>query len=123
MIMVHGDDKGLVLPPRIAPCQVICIPIPNSKLTDEQRQGLTGKIEEMTKVLEDADVLTKSDDRENYTPGWKYNHWELKGVPIRLEIGMRDVEAGTCVFAKRHDGSKCTVPMADVVAQARAAFD
>jgi prolyl-tRNA synthetase len=66
--------------------QVICIPIPNSKLTDEQRTGLTAKIDEITLMLEDASVRAKSDTSENHTPGWKYNHWELKGVPIRLEV-------------------------------------
>lgn len=66
--------------------QVICIPIPNSKLTDEQRSGLNGKILEITDALCNADVRAQNDTRDNYTPGWKYNHWELKGVPIRLEV-------------------------------------
>src|SRR4051812_41016934 len=77
MIMVHGDDDGLVLPPRVAPIQVVLIPIV-FKGNEEQ---VRGQANELGKVLTDAGVRVEVDDRDNYNPGWKYNHWELKGVP------------------------------------------
>mmetsp|Transcript_32826 Transcript_32826/g.93157 ORF Transcript_32826/g.93157 Transcript_32826/m.93157 type:complete len:545 (-) Transcript_32826:388-2022(-) len=120
MIMVHGDDKGLVLPPRVAPCQVICIPIPNSKLTDEQRAALTERIEEMTKQLAGAGVRAQSDTRVNYTPGWKYNHWELKGVPIRLEVGQRDMDSGKAVLVRRDTGEKVFIEQATMLEEIQA---
>lgn len=123
MIMVHGDDKGLVLPPRVAPCQVICIPIPNSKLTPEQRVGLTAKIDEVTALLAAADVRAQSDTRENYTPGWKYNHWELKGVPIRLEIGQRDIDNGKAVLVRRDTGEKLFIEQANLLAEVQGLLD
>jgi len=120
MVMVHGDDKGLVLPPRVAPCQVICIPIPNSKMTPEQREGLNAKIDEVTAGLAAAGVRTKSDTRENYTPGWKYNHWELKGIPIRLEIGQRDIDNGKAVLVRRDTGEKIFIEQTALLEEVQA---
>jgi len=89
MVMVHSDDKGLVLPPRIAPLQVVIVPI-SYKETDSDKQAkiASGIVESLTQ----AGIRVHVDDRANYNPGWKYNYWELKGVPLRLELGPKDVE-------------------------------
>ncbi len=86
MVMVHGDDKGLVLPPRVAPIQVVVIPVP-FKGIDPSDECL-----KVVHQLQQADIRVKEDLRDNYSPGWKYSHWELKGVPLRIEIGPRDIE-------------------------------
>jgi prolyl-tRNA synthetase len=87
--MVHSDNKGLVLPPRVAQTQVVFVPI---TYKDDDSAAIIGKINELTKVLKAAGVRTYCDDRDNYNPGWKFNHWELKGTPIRLELGKKDFE-------------------------------
>ncbi|KAL4100124.1 hypothetical protein PRIC1_007920 [Phytophthora ramorum] len=89
MIMVHGDDKGLVLPPRVAPVQVIVVPIP-FKNQDEVEE-IFAKADEIVDKLAGAGVRIEADKRRVYTPGWKYNHWELKGVPLRFEVGPKDI--------------------------------
>uniref|UniRef100_A0A7R9VIU9 proline--tRNA ligase n=1 Tax=Chlamydomonas euryale TaxID=1486919 RepID=A0A7R9VIU9_9CHLO len=114
MIMTHGDDKGLVLPPRAAPKQVVIITIPNSKTTPEGLAAMTEKAAELHAALEAAGVRVVSDTRENYTPGWKYNHWELKGVPVRLELGPKDMEKGVAVLARRDTGTKEEAAWGDV---------
>lgn len=81
MIMVHGDNNGLVLPPRVAPLQAVIVPI-----FGKDNSGVNKVAPELLKVLQDAGVRVKYDDRDNYNPGWKYNHWELKGIPIRIEV-------------------------------------
>lgn len=102
MAMVHGDDKGLVLPPRIAPLQVVIVPI--------VRKGMEAKVIEgadaLAAELQAAGIRVKSDSRDDKNPGWKFNYWELKGVPLRLELGPRDLEAGTVVSTRRVDGVK-----------------
>uniref|UniRef100_A0A6T5V5E6 proline--tRNA ligase n=2 Tax=Eukaryota TaxID=2759 RepID=A0A6T5V5E6_9EUKA len=113
--MVHGDDKGLVLPPRVAPTQVVIIPIPNSKMSEEARQKLQDQCEAFFKDLKAAGVRVKMDDRLNYTPGWKYSHWELKGVPLRLEIGPKDLDKEQAVLARRDTGKKDFVPWSETV--------
>jgi len=108
MIMMHGDDKGLVLPPKIAPLQAVIVPI---------------FYKEKDKVLEEAkkinDLLSTSfdvelDSREEYTPGWKFNEWEMKGVPIRIEIGPKDIEKKQVVVVRRDTGVKSFVPVAEL---------
>jgi prolyl-tRNA synthetase len=98
VVMVHGDDKGLVLPPKIASCQVVVVPIPyknvERKLIMEKARDILGK-------LEGSEISAIFDDREEYTPGWKFNHWEVKGVPIRIEIGPRDVKNKQVTVARR----------------------
>ena len=84
--MVHGDNKGLVLPPRVAPVQIIVIPVP-FKGNDPSEECLR-----VTRQLQEAGFRAKDDVRDNHKAGWKYSHWELKGVPIRIEIGPRDIE-------------------------------
>eukprot|EP00891_Asterochloris_glomerata_P006360 jgi/Astpho2/6360/fgenesh1_pm.00091_%23_8_t len=106
MIMVHGDDKGIVMPPRVAPTQVVVIPILNSKMSDADKQGMLQRAEDIKASLKKAGVRVQSDSRENYTPGWKYNHWELKGVPLRLELGPRDMQEQKVMAARRDTGAK-----------------
>ena len=110
IIMVHGDDNGLVLPPKIAPIQVVVIPVAQHK------EGVLDKAWEISKAL-GKDFRVKVDDLDGYSPGWKFNQWEMKGVPIRLEIGPRDIENGQCVLARRDTGEKIQVSL-DNVAQA-----
>eukprot|EP00245_Coleochaete_scutata_P004797 TRINITY_DN17796_c0_g1_i1.p1 TRINITY_DN17796_c0_g1~~TRINITY_DN17796_c0_g1_i1.p1 ORF type:complete len:545 (-),score=127.98 TRINITY_DN17796_c0_g1_i1:357-1991(-) len=102
MVMVHGDDKGLVLPPRVAPVQAIVVPIPFKDV------DTTGPAVELAAKLKRAGFRAKADDRKNYTPPWKYNHWELKGVPVRVEIGPRDMAANQVVLVRRDTGAKET---------------
>jgi prolyl-tRNA synthetase len=88
IIMTHGDDKGLVLPPRLAPIQVVIIPIYRD---DEQKSQVLPVVEEVRRDLEKVGIRSKVDDREGHTPGWKFNDWEMRGVPLRIEIGPKDV--------------------------------
>jgi prolyl-tRNA synthetase len=107
IIMVHGDDNGLVLPPKIAPIQVVIIPIAQHK------EGVLDKAWELNEILK-KDYRTKVDDQDGYSPGWKFNQWEMKGVPIRLEIGPRDIENGECVLARRDTGEKVQVSLENI---------
>jgi len=103
MVMTHGDDKGLVLPPRVAPVQVVIIPIPYK---DEGIQEGVVKCNELARIMEKEGIRVHVDDRDNYTPGWKYNNWEVKGVPIRCELGPRDLKNGTVRLVRRDTGDK-----------------
>ena len=103
MVMVHGDDTGLVLPPRIAPVQVVIVPIVSKKFTQESADPYCQALFE---ELSAAGVRVKYDDRDLYNPGWKYNHWEQKGVPIRMEVGPRDVERKSVRMVLRYNGEK-----------------
>ena len=111
IIMAHGDDKGLNLPPKLAPYQVVIIPItPNedsSSMILESAQKIVNEI--------DGDFRVHIDDRDNISPGFKFNEWELKGVPLRLEIGPRDIENNSVVFSRR-DGveGKFNVPISEI---------
>lgn len=107
IIMVHGDDNGLVLPPKIAPIQVVIIPVAQHK------EGVLDKAWELSKAL-DKEYRVKVDDLEGNSPGWKFNQWEMKGVPIRLEIGPRDIENGQCVLARRDTGEKVQVSLENI---------
>ncbi|CAN6458629.1 unnamed protein product [Victoria cruziana] len=98
IIMTHGDDAGLMLPPRIAPIQVIIVPI--WKKGDE-KEGVLSAASRMEGALKSAGVKVKLDRSEQKTPGWKFNFWEMKGVPLRIEIGPRDVSSGTVVISRR----------------------
>jgi len=110
LVLTHGDDKGLILPPKIAPIQIVIVPIAAEK---------NPKVNEVSlKIKED---LTKKgfkatyDNRENLRPGFKFNDWELKGVPIRIEIGPRDLEEDSCMIARRDDGSKKKVKIENII--------
>ena len=103
MVMVHGDDKGLVLPPRAAQIQVVIVPCGITvKTSQETRDELMDKCTEMGVELKSAGIRVHVDLRDNVTPGFKYNHWELKGVPIRLELGPKDLKKG-CTRCVRRD--------------------
>jgi len=108
MVMVHGDDKGLVMPPRVSPLQAVIVPIISKKLTLEQANPYCDAI---LKDLEEQGIRAKYDDRTMYNPGWKYNHWEQKGVPIRLEVGPMDVEKKSVRVVIRHNGEKVDMPI------------
>jgi len=102
MIMVHGDDKGLVLPPQVAGLQVVIVPVGiKSSTPAEDRQALNTTAAAYTAKLEQAGIRVRLDDRDQ-TPGWKFNYWEMKGVPVRLEIGPMDITKGEFVMAKRN---------------------
>ncbi|MEZ4726543.1 MAG: proline--tRNA ligase [Caldilineaceae bacterium] len=98
IIMTHGDDNGLILPPRLAPYQVVMVPIYRK---EEEKSAVLAATEHMQQKLVDAGVRVKVDDRENLTPGFKYNDWELRGVPLRMEIGPRDVANNVVMLARR----------------------
>ncbi|WP_374019877.1 proline--tRNA ligase [Paenibacillus thiaminolyticus] len=102
LIMVHGDDRGLVLPPKVAPTQVIMIPIGPAKLRDQ----VVGRADELFAELKRAGIRVRMDDRSDISPGWKFNEYEMRGVPVRLEIGPRDMENGVCVLVSRVSGEK-----------------
>ena len=103
MIMVHGDDKGLVLPPRVAPIQVVIIPIYHS---DEEKKTILEKSRQIQGELIGMNVRVHLDDRDQVTPGFKFNDWEMKGIPIRIELGARDIAEGKIVLARRDTGEK-----------------
>ena len=98
LIMAHSDDHGLVLPPRLAPTQVVIVPIYK---TPEQQSLVVDKAREIRDQLQKAGISVKLDDRDTYKPGWKFNEYEFKGVPVRIAIGPRDVENGTLEVARR----------------------
>ena len=94
VIMAHGDNRGLRLPPAVAPIQIIVVPVAM------QKEGVLEKANELADSLKDK-FRVKIDDRDNVSPGFKFNEWELKGVPVRIEYGPRDIEAGKCVVVRR----------------------
>jgi len=106
LVMVHGDDKGLVLPPKVAPYQVVIVPIFYKEI---ERDLILNKAREVSEKLEKNGVATILDDRAEYTPGWKFHEWELKGVPVRIEIGPRDVEKKQVVAARRDASERVEV--------------
>jgi prolyl-tRNA synthetase len=115
MVMVHGDDKGLVLPPMVASIQIVIIPCGiTSQTSMEDRDRLLNTIEELVKSLAAMGLRVKADTRDNYTPGWKFNHWELKGVPIRLELGPRDLERREIVAYRRDTREREVFPLAEL---------
>ncbi len=118
IVMVHGDEKGLKLPPKLAPIQVIIVPIWKN---EEEKEKVLAWIEELKPQLKAFRV--KVDDREEYTPGWKFNEWELRGVPLRIEIGPRDVEAGQVVFARRDTGEKWAISTDDLGSKVEKALE
>lgn len=103
LIMAHSDDEGLVLPPKLAPIQVVIVPI--SK-TEEQLDAIRNKVKDLQKTLLDKGVSVKFDDKDNQSPGFKFAEYELKGVPVRIAIGPRDLENGTAEVARRDTKTK-----------------
>ena len=106
LVMAHSDDEGLVLPPRLAPIQVVIVPIYK---TDEEQQKIAEVAENLKKSLKKKRITVKFDDRDTHKPGFKFAEWELKGVPLRIAIGPRDLENGTVELARRDTKEKQTV--------------
>jgi prolyl-tRNA synthetase len=111
MIMVHGDDKGLVLPPNVAPMQVVIVPIYKN---DEGKEKVLPKVEEIREKLESKEIRVHVDDRSELSPGYKFNDWELKGVPIRIEVGPKDIEKQSIVIAKRYNREKSSLNFSEI---------
>lgn len=107
VVMVHGDDRGLVLPPRIAPAQVVIIPIFYS---EEEKKSVVSKCREIEERLLKKGFSAQADLREDYTPGWKYNDWELKGVPLRVEVGPRDLRENMLIVFRRDELKRVRIP-------------
>ena len=118
-IMVHGDDSGLVLPPRVAPYQVVIVPIPRGNW----QETVLPKAREIQQQLVAGGVRVTLDDRDAYTPGWKFAEWELRGVPLRLEIGPKDLEKSQVLVARRDTREKLGVPMDGLVGRIGALLD
>jgi bifunctional glutamyl/prolyl-tRNA synthetase len=117
MIMIHADNKGLVLPPRAACVQVVIVPCGITVgLSEEARNNLQASCDALENALKGAGIKVKGDYRNNYSPGWKFNHWELKGVPVRVELGPKDIEKQQIVAVRRDTGEKVTLPR-DAAAQ------
>ncbi len=106
MVMVHGDDKGLIIPPKVAPVQIVIVPIP---FKGAEAVAIASKVKEIAESLKMKGFSVILDDREEYTPGWKFHQWELKGVPIRIELGPRDIKQGQVVMVRRDTGQKTPV--------------
>lgn len=102
LIMVHGDDSGLIIPPKIAPHQVVIVPI----FYGEEQSAVVAKAHELKEMLKKSGIRVKVDDRDEYTPGWKFSEWELRGVPLRLEIGPRDLASSEAVLVRRDTREK-----------------
>jgi prolyl-tRNA synthetase len=117
IIMAHGDERGLKLPPDVAPYQVIILPIAAYK------GGVMEKCEEAFEALKAAGIRVKLDDRDHLSPGWKFNEWELKGVPLRLEIGPRDIEKGAASYMRRDTFEKGTLELDSLVPGIKALLD
>ena len=118
MVMIHGDDRGLVLPPRVAETQVAIVPVGvTAKTTDEERASLHAQADAIAAVLEDVGIRVACDKRDGYSPGWKFNDWELRGVPLRIELGPGEV-AGHFVTTSRRDVAgkegKGTIPITEL---------
>lgn len=116
IIMVHGDNSGLVLPPRVAPTQVMIVPI------RQQAEGVLEKAEEIRQALAAAGIRVKVDDTEK-SPGWKFAEQEMRGIPVRVEIGPKDIEAGKAVIARRDTGEKQEVTITELAAKIPALLD
>nr|XP_043610282.1 proline--tRNA ligase, cytoplasmic-like isoform X2 [Erigeron canadensis] len=121
MVMVHSDDKGLVMPPKVSAVQVIVINVPHND-SDVNRK-IENACLETVEALCAMGIRVKQDPRDNYTPGWKYAHWEMKGVPLRIEIGSRDLENKQVRTVRRDNGAKVNVPMAGLADTVKVMLD
>ena len=118
LIMAHSDDKGLVLPPRLAPTEVVIVPI----FKNETKEAVTAFVRKLRDTLAPGFRVLLDDDDQN-TPGWKFSEYELQGVPLRVEAGPRDMEKGQIVVARRDTGEKTFVPVAEAPVRLRALLD
>jgi prolyl-tRNA synthetase len=120
LIMTHSDNDGLVLPPRIAPIQVVVVPIWKN---EGDKMAVFSEIKDIVKELEKVDVRIKIDDREYCTPGFKFHEWEAKGVPLRVEVGPRDVANESLVVARRDTKEKVTISRSKMTGEIRRLLD
>jgi prolyl-tRNA synthetase len=111
LIMVHGDDKGLILPPKVAPVQVVIVPI---LYADKDNVTVIAKAKQIKELLLAESISVHLDDRAEYTPGYKFNDWEMKGVPLRIEIGPKDIEKKKVMIARRDTGEKSSIDESEV---------
>ncbi|KAI8988224.1 hypothetical protein BDF20DRAFT_813883 [Mycotypha africana] len=112
LVMTHGDDKGLVLPPRVALIQTVIVPCGLTvKTTKEESDKIFDACQEVASRLKKAGIKSKADLRENYTPGFKFNHWEMRGVPLRLELGPKDLQKQQATLVRRDTGVRFSVPL------------
>jgi len=120
MILIHGDDRGLVIPPRVADVQVVIVPVGvTAKMAEADKQKLYDQIDSIRRQLEeDAHLRVECDYREGYSPGYKFNDWEMKGVPLRIEFGPKDAEKGVVTTSRRDqppgNDAKSTIPLTDL---------
>jgi len=112
LIMIHGDDKGFLLPPKIAPEQIVIVPI---YYKDVEKKSVLKKAEDIKVKLQENNFSVIIDNREGYTPGWKFNEWELKGVPLRMEIGPRDIKNKQVVLVRRDTNEKINAKERDLI--------
>lgn len=117
LIMTHGDDRGLKLPPKIAPIQAVIVPILGKKA-----ETVLNKAQELYSSLKN-EILIELDDRNEYTPGWKFNEWEMKGVPVRIEIGPRDIKNEQVVLVRRDTGEKTIVSESELLSHLKSLLD
>lgn len=116
MIMIHADNQGLVLPPRVASVQIVIVPCGLTvSLAEADKNALQEACDKLEKDLKAVNIKVKGDYRSNYSPGWKFNHWELKGVPIRIEYGPKDLKNKQIVAVRRDTGEKITIKIENAV--------
>ena len=113
-VMSHGDDKGLVLPPKVAPIQVVFVPI---HYKESDQENILQTVHHIATELEKHAIRTFIDDRDQYTPGWKFHEWEMKGVPLRVEVGPRDMQSRQITVVRRDNGTKTAVPQSEAAAR------
>jgi prolyl-tRNA synthetase len=119
LIMTHGDDSGLVLPPRVAPYQAVIVPISRGNW----QETVLPRVRDVGGELRAQGIRVHVDDRDTFTPGWKFAEWEMRGVPLRLEIGPKDIEKSQAVLVRRDTREKAFVPMAGLVDRVKTALD
>src|SRR5262249_28430401 len=119
LIMTHGDDSGLILPPRVAPYQAVIIPIAAANW----QETILPQAQKLADDLRSAGLRIKLDDRDAYTPGWKYSEWEMRGVPVRIEIGPKDIAKGQIVAVRRDNRAKEFIPMPETPPRIRTILD
>ena len=116
IIMVHGDNSGLVLPPRIAPVQAMVIPI------QQKKEGVLEKARELQAVLKEAGIRARLDDSDK-SPGWKFSEQEMRGIPVRIECGPKDIENGQAVIVRRDTREKIPVEFAQLAEKVKETLD
>ncbi len=113
LIMVHGDDSGLIIPPKVAPIQVVIVPISRG----DWKETILPESEKIMKALKNKGIRVHLDDRDTYTPGWKFSEWEMRGVPVRIEIGPKDMEKGQVVLVNRINREKTFVKYENIFSE------